>query len=180
MGAIEIRGQRVVLRDFASGDAPSVLEYHLDPEVMRFLPPDVSQNRTLDAIVALLRETSEEAKRIPRRNYDLAVTVDGNVVGAARLHQMSADRGDGEIGYILRRDVWGNGLGTEIARLLLAYGFDVLGLEEITAVVDQSNVPSARVLQKAGMHLEGPLEPGRQLVERRNASLRYLIRREDR
>ena len=168
-----------MLREFNPDDAPAVVAYHLDPEVMRFLPVAVSQNRTLDAIVAPLQQTSEEASRVPRLNYDLAVTVDGSVVGAARLHRQSIDPAAGEIGYILRRDAWGRGLGTETARLLLGHGFDALGLHRIWATVDQFNVASTRVLEKAGMRCEGALEVQRQITEGRNASLLYVMSRHD-
>jgi [ribosomal protein S5]-alanine N-acetyltransferase len=177
VSSVHIRGQRVILRDFAIDDALAVLEYHLDPEVMRFLPPAVTGRRSLDAIIDLLDQTLAEASRIPRLDYDLAVTVGNAVVGAARLH---TDAGDGEIGFILRRDVWGAGIGTETAGLLLGYGFDVLGLERAWATVDRRNVSSRRVLEKCGMQRAGGLLRRRQLAEGRNPSLVYAMSKDTR
>jgi ribosomal-protein-alanine N-acetyltransferase len=167
-----------VLRDFAPDDAPSVLAYHSDPEVMRFLPAVVRNNRTLDEIHALLRAANEDARRAPRLNYDLAVTLAGDVIGAARLHQ-SIDRGDGKIGYILRRDTWGSGVGTETAALLIAYGFNELDLGRVWATVDRANVASMRVLEKVGMRLDGALDRRRQRAEGRDESLVYSVHRHD-
>jgi ribosomal-protein-alanine N-acetyltransferase len=175
VSAVELRGPRVVLRDFGLDDAPAVLEYHRDPDVMRFMPPEVSKRQTLDAIVELLDATMRESNLVPRLNYDLAVTVEDSVVGAARLHQVASDAAAGEIGYLLRREVWGAGIATETARLLLAFGFDVLGLEQVRATVDRRNVSSRRVLEKCGMRVSGALNHRRQLAERRGPSLVYVI-----
>ena len=96
---------------------------------------------------------SPPADLVPRLNYDLAVTVEGIVVGAARLHHVAVGSAEGEIGYLLRREVWGAGIATETARLLLAFGFDVLGLEQVRATADRRNVSSRRVLEKCGMRV---------------------------
>jgi RimJ/RimL family protein N-acetyltransferase len=178
VAVLELRGQRVVLRDFVPDDAPVVLAYHADPQVMRFLLADVRANRTLDAVHTLLREAREDARREPRVKYDLAVTLLGNVVGAARLHQ-ALDRADGEIGYILRRDAWGSGVGTETAGVLIAFGFNELALDRVWATVERGNVASMRVLEKAGMRPAGALDVDRQLAEGRDASVVYLVQRND-
>jgi [ribosomal protein S5]-alanine N-acetyltransferase len=178
VGVLELCGQRVVLRDFTPEDASAVLAYHSDPEVMRFLPAVVRGNQTLDAVQALLREASEDASRVPRLRHDLAVTLAGDVVGAARLH-LGIDRAEGEVGYILRRDVWGSGVGTETAGLLVSYGFTELELGRLWATVDQRNVVSMRVLEKAGMRLAGALDRRRQLAEGRDTSVVYLLQRSE-
>jgi [ribosomal protein S5]-alanine N-acetyltransferase len=177
VSGLELRGPRVVLREFTEDDAPAALAYHSDPEVMRFLPVAITRNQTSDAILDLLRETNRESHEVPRLKYDLAVTIDHRVVGAARLHLSSGDPGDGEIGYILRRDVWGSGIATEVARLLVAHGFSELGLGRIWATVNEANAASASVLSKVGMRFDRPMEAGRQLAEGRKASHVYLIER---
>jgi len=63
-------------------------------------------------------------------------------------------RHEAELGYFLHPDVWGRGCATEAARLLVAFGFDVLGLERITATCDPRNVASGHVLCKLGMRHE--------------------------
>lgn len=176
---LDLRGQRVALRDFGPDDVTAVRVYHSDPEVMRFLPAAVKMNQTPAAIRTLLRDANADAISVPRFKYDLAVTVDGEVVGAARLHQESSESAEGEIGYILRRDMWGRGFGTETAHLLLALGFTEIGLDMVRAIVERANVGSIRVLQKLGMRPDGELEERRQLVERRSESFIYVLRRDD-
>ena len=59
-----------------------------------------------------------------------------------------------EIGWRLSRAHWGNGYATEAARAVLAFGFDVLGLERVVSVHAVGNDPSGNVMQKIGMHLD--------------------------
>jgi RimJ/RimL family protein N-acetyltransferase len=61
-----------------------------------------------------------------------------------------------EIKYALRREFWGQGLATEAVRGMLKYGATSLRLHEIIATAAPQNLPSHRVLLKAGMI---PAEP---------------------
>lgn len=86
-----------------------------------------------------------------------------------------------ELGYRLRRSAWGQGLGTEGSRALLAYGFELLKLDSITAQTVARNFRSRNVLHKLGMHLESEftypedLLPFWEKTERR--AVRYTIER---
>ncbi len=53
----------------------------------------------------------------------------------------------------MRRPIstWGQGLAAEAARVLIRYGFEALGFNEIIASTDASNEASIRVMEKAGM-----------------------------
>lgn len=56
-----------------------------------------------------------------------------------------------EVGYRFYPHVWGRGYATEVARRLLAHGFDDLGLNAIDAVVHPDNAASQAVVEKAGL-----------------------------
>lgn len=80
----------------------------------------------------------------------LAAVVDDEVVGYVDL--FGTEPGRRELGYLVGgRSRWGRGLGTELARAGLAYGFDVLGLDEVWAEAADANVASVRILQRIGM-----------------------------
>jgi RimJ/RimL family protein N-acetyltransferase len=70
-------------------------------------------------------------------------------VGNAELKPTEVVNGY-EIVYALAPDVWGSGLGTELAEALVRYGFDILELTEISATVDAANVASLVLLSKIG------------------------------
>ncbi|WP_280461425.1 GNAT family N-acetyltransferase [Nocardia carnea] len=78
-----------------------------------------------------------------------AVRRDGRLVGHAEIKPTDAVEGY-EIIYALTPQVWGNGLGVELAEALVAYGFHTLGLTEVHATVAAANKASLRVLSKVG------------------------------
>lgn len=104
-----------------------------------------------------LSEVAREVAREPRTSFTLAVaTLDDALIGAANLTITDA-KSTGELGYVLARDQWGRGYAIEVARRLIVFGFDDLGLHRITATCHPDNFASARVLEKAGMGFEGTL-----------------------
>ena len=74
----------------------------------------------------------------------------GEVVGSAGIKPLDGGP-EIEVGYHLRRDAWGHGYATELARSLVAYGFDRLGLVRIVGVAHPDNFASRRVLEKTGL-----------------------------
>ena len=71
-----------------------------------------------------------------------------------------------EIGWWLRRDLWGQGLATEAARAALADLFRRVGLERIMSVARPENAASIRVMRKLGLRFQGEFEAeGFRLVE---------------
>ncbi|WP_435843923.1 GNAT family N-acetyltransferase [Streptomyces iakyrus] len=77
----------------------------------------------------------------------------------------------GEIVYALGPEVWGSGLGTELAEALVRYGFESLGLTEVHATVAAQNKASLRLLGKIGF------EHARDIVEDDGSLTRVLTRR---
>ncbi|WP_037365802.1 GNAT family N-acetyltransferase [Nakamurella lactea] len=62
-----------------------------------------------------------------------------------------------EISYIVHTDLWGRGLATEIALLLVEFAFHQPGTERVQATCDPRNTASAAVLTRIGMSYEGTL-----------------------
>jgi ribosomal-protein-alanine N-acetyltransferase len=49
---------------------------------------------------------------------------------------------------------WSQGFATEAARAMIEFGFQELGFDRIVASVDAPNIPSLRVLERAGMSFD--------------------------
>jgi RimJ/RimL family protein N-acetyltransferase len=103
-----------------------------------------------------------------------------SVIGVAIL--MNNDVAS-EIGWILHRDYWRQGYGTEMGRTLLDFGFGSLHLRRIVAHCDTENTGSYRVMEKIGMRREGRFIKGRIGNSVLNQDLRdefsYAILREE-
>ena len=129
-------------------------EWGADPEVSRY---EAWGPNTVDDTRAFVERVLVATALRPRTEYTLlaALHETGRAIGAGVLYLRSGENRAGEIGYILKRDWWGQGFGTEMARTLLEFGFERFGLHRIYATCDPRNARSARILQKIGMVHEG-------------------------
>jgi RimJ/RimL family protein N-acetyltransferase len=78
----------------------------------------------------------------------------GEILGGGTLHHLDPKRSVIEIGYWLYPRARGRGVATKLARALAEYAF-TLGLQRVAAYVEVGNVPSERVLERAGFTREG-------------------------
>lgn len=143
--------ERLLLRRFTPEDFPAVHRYASDEENILYMPwgPNTAA-QTQDFI----REAIAQAAETPCTNYQYAAVRkdSAELIGACNL-ALAGEQA--EIGWILRRGDWGKGLGTEIGRALLAFGFEELKLHRILAFCDAENIASYRVMEKIGMRREG-------------------------
>jgi RimJ/RimL family protein N-acetyltransferase len=153
---ITSEGPRVFLRDFVPEDVAAVAVYSVDEQVGRYQD---WQLLTPEAAQAFVDRAIDAARQTPRTSFDFAVIerTSQMLIGDASICIDSDRDKRAEIGFSLRRDRWGDGLATEAARLLLAFGFGPLGLHRIAATAHPDNTASLRVLEKVGMTYEGRL-----------------------
>jgi RimJ/RimL family protein N-acetyltransferase len=146
-----IHTQRLVLRPFLAGDWEQMKRLVDHPAVRA---PHGDEPRALSAAAAA--EKGRPAKNHGAVELAIVARRTGRLVGACEL--IVGPRRTGEIGYLLGRRHWGHGYATEVARALVAYGFDGLGLRQLYAVVSLDNPRSRRVLVKAGFAWDALLQ----------------------
>jgi RimJ/RimL family protein N-acetyltransferase len=155
--ALSLETPRLILREFQPEDWSRVQAYARDPEVVRFQPWGPNSEAETQAYVA---RAMALAAQTPRQAHELAVVFkpSGVLIGGATLNRDAADSQSAELGYTLHRLAWGQGLGTELARRLVDFGFRDLELRRIWAKCRPENVGSYRVMKKAGLRLEEYLQ----------------------
>jgi RimJ/RimL family protein N-acetyltransferase len=149
-----LRTERLTLRPSRSDDAQAVFDhYAADPEVTRYLQwrpqPDV------EGVRAFLSACELKAFAGTEFSWVIAEAPLGAALGMISLRLESSVRA--QIGYVLARPFWGRGYMPEAARAVIAHGLGTLGRYRVEAYLDFENTQSARVLEKAGMQLEGRL-----------------------
>lgn len=77
------------------------------------------------------------------------------MMGMAGFREFDHPHLRGEIGYGILPKYWGKGVTTDVVRLLVEFGFQVLRLHTIEAQVLPDNSASRKVLEKVGFHQEG-------------------------
>jgi [ribosomal protein S5]-alanine N-acetyltransferase len=149
----EILTDRLMLRPPRKSDAEEIFaRYGRDPDVSRFLV--WTPHKSIDDTCAFLdRFTADnEAGRscgyliFSRETGELL----GSVGGAINEHRL-------QFGYCLAKDAWGLGFATEAARAFVDTVFASFPVSRVQAYCDVENAASARVLEKAGLQLEGTL-----------------------
>ena len=141
---------RLVLREFVPEDADAQARVICDRETMRFYPLAFDRSDA-DEWIARNRRRYEE---LGHGLWAMDFKPSGEMIGDCGITVQEVD-GEGmlEIGYHLRRDLWGQGLATEAARACRDYGFRHLNAPFLIALIRAENVPSWRVAERNGMSI---------------------------
>lgn len=147
--------ERLRLREFMMDDLDEVHKYASDPEVSQYM--EWGPN-TLDETFAFVEGAVDSQSENPRKKFELAIEHPLNgVIGGCGIYVQNVDNKIAEIGYCLNRDYWGKGYGTEVASLLIEFGFNDLKMHRIVATCDPENIGSWKIMEKNGMTREGVL-----------------------
>ncbi|MEH2072429.1 MAG: GNAT family N-acetyltransferase [Nostoc sp.] len=137
-------------------DAEQAFDIYSDPKVTYFL----GNGSRVTSIESQRQRLEENIERSRRRNngtgsWAMIEKETTTIVGTILLKQLPDKDGlptqDYEVGWHLRQASWGKGYATEAGRGMLDYGFNVLNLPVIYAVVKPENHASIRVTQRLGM-----------------------------
>ena len=146
-----LRADDLLLRFPSEHDLEAIAPAFADPEIQepanlpRFAPEELAANLvTLPALAA-------SGRLMPLLAVDAAT---GEVVGGGQLHHLDAERSIVEVGYWVLPHARRRGIATRIARALADHAFS-FGIERVAAYVNVGNVPSERVLERAGFTREG-------------------------
>src|SRR5690242_491587 len=113
---------RLVLREFVPEDWPAVLAYQSQPEYLRYYHWTERAPADVQEFVQMHIDNQHEE---PRHCYQLGITLPetGELIGNCGLRLEHPGAHEGDIGYELAPQHWGNGFATEAARSMLALGF---------------------------------------------------------
>ncbi|MBN2849260.1 MAG: hypothetical protein A2Y20_10635 [Firmicutes bacterium GWF2_51_9] len=142
--------KRLRLREFTIEDLDTTHVYAGDPACVEFM---LWGPNTFDETTRFLYDVIENQTVLPRRKYDFAlIDNEGRHIGGCGIY-LDDTMEKAEVGWILRKEEWNQGYGGEAAQELIRFGFEELGIDEITATCDARNLGSAKVMLKCGMTL---------------------------
>ena len=147
-GIAVLETDRLFLREFVPEDVDALAVVLSDPETMRFYPKPLDRAEVASWIERNRRRYREDGHGL----WAMALKSNGQVIGDCGLIRQSVDRVDEiEIGYHVRRDVWGRGLAPEAAAACRDYGFGRLQAPRLISLIRPENLPSRRVAEKTGL-----------------------------
>ncbi|MGB3299110.1 MAG: GNAT family N-acetyltransferase [Phormidesmis sp.] len=141
---------RLRLRQWTEADKAPFAQLNADARVMEFFPQALSRQES-DA----LAERSTHA--IATRGWGwwaVEVKDEHRFIGFVGLNSPSAELPFSpcvEVGWRLDYPYWGKGYATEAAKAAIAFGFDVLKLDNIVAFTTLNNQRSQAVMRRIGM-----------------------------
>lgn len=146
---ITLETDRLILRPFVDADRDAFAALNADAEVMRWFPAPLDETTSNQMVDKCVENTARDGFSFS------AVEVKGSgFVGMCGLSIPGYETHFTpciEIGWRLARTAWGRGYASEAARAWLAYGFDVLKLDEIVSFTTVNNLSSAAVMERIGM-----------------------------
>lgn len=147
-----IRTERLVLRLHTPADLDDVYAYQSDPEVARY---QLYEPRTREQVAEKSADWATANTLAKNDDYlQLALDLDGRVIGSIYFVLKRVDDELAEIGWALHRDFHGKGYAFEAASATLDLAFSTIGLHRVTAELDPRNTPSIALCKRLGMREE--------------------------
>jgi RimJ/RimL family protein N-acetyltransferase len=147
---IELKTERLRLRQWKQEDFSAFAKLNADPEVMKYYPDILNQE-----------ESNDMARRfealITYRGWGFWVVEkldEKAFMGFVGLHEPTYDLPVTpcvEIGWRLSREYWGHGYASEAAKASLAVAFEKLDLPEVYSFTSGLNKKSQAVMERLGM-----------------------------
>lgn len=105
---------------------------------------------------AFVKQVLVDATKKTRTRFVCAIVYkkDGRMIGVGEFNIRDINNKIGEIAYIVNPVYWGNGIATDVGKLLIEFGFSKFNLHRIYATCDPRNIGSKKVLEKVGMTRE--------------------------
>lgn len=154
MTLFPVKSERLTLRPFQASDLDSLVPYHSDPDVVRFIPwPARTPDQVRDWLEKAIHLTSFEGEG----DYLTAAIIrneDNQLIGQVNSMFRSLHNQTAEIGYVLNPKFGGLGYATEAAGALVTALFATGTFRRVTARLDVRNDASARVLDRLGFRRE--------------------------
>lgn len=139
---------RLILREFRPDDVDALALTLSDVETMRFYPAPFDRAAVQDWIFHNRVRYQKDGHGL----WAMLLKSSGQLIGDCGLTVQEVDgTNEIEIGYHVRRDLWGRGLATEAARSCRDLGFARLPVERLISLIRPENLQSRRVAEKNGM-----------------------------
>lgn len=152
-GTPELETERLILRKITPGDVYDVFEYASDPHVTEYLTWDT--HRSLEDAMEFIQYTLGRYDRDEAGEWGIVLKKTNRLIGSVGFASYDLRNNRAELGYVLSRRYWGQGIMPEAVKKILKFAFVVMGLNRVECCHLLPNEKSGRVMEKVGMRFEG-------------------------
>ncbi|TCC92709.1 GNAT family N-acetyltransferase [Pedobacter hiemivivus] len=141
----------IYIRPLVLADAKTSFNWRNDPEVWEYTEyqPDLY-------ISPELEEEWLKAKlsRVNEKRFAICLEENDQYIGNIQLLDIDGEKASYHI-FIGEKSFWGRGISQSATKLILAYAFSELNLENVSLEVNPLNVPAWKAYQKVGFESIG-------------------------
>ncbi|MFV5693583.1 GNAT family N-acetyltransferase [Flavobacterium sp. LT1R49] len=148
--------ERLILRRVDASDVNEIFDLRSNPKTMKYIPRPLVKT-TEDALehIAMIDAKIETNEGI---NWAITLKDSPKLIGIIGHYRIKPEHFRAEIGYMLLPEFNGKGIMPEAVKEAVNYGFKVMQLHSIEAIIDPENFGSEKVLQKSGFVKEAHLK----------------------
>lgn len=148
--------ERLLLRRVNSNDVKEIFALRSNPETMKYIPrPLVKTDEDALEHIAMIDSKIDSNEGI---NWAITLKDNPKLIGIIGHYRIKPESYRAEIGYMLLPEYQGKGIISEAVREAVKYGFQVMKLNSLEAIIDPENYASAKVLEKNGFIKEAHLK----------------------
>jgi ribosomal-protein-alanine N-acetyltransferase len=145
---VKLTTDRLVIRSIVDNDAEGLHRIYSDPEAMRYIPGGAFDDK--ERVRRSIARSQEREAKSGMTLWAVADKETGEFLGQCGVVPVDGKGPEIELAYHFARPFWGRGYATEAARAVAEYAFGDLGLKRLLGLTFPANLPSQRVLEKAG------------------------------
>ena len=141
-----LKTKRLGFRPWSVDDTDLAVRLWSDSAVMRFIGGALGRDKAEERLLAEI----EHAEALGVQYWPIFLLANGAHAGCCGLAPRKVADGIYELGFHVRRMLWGKGLATEAARGVIEHAFRTLGAAELFAGHHPANRASQHILEKLG------------------------------
>ena len=144
-----LESERLYLKQFTFDDVDDYFRLNSDPDVMKCIgrEPETDINVIKDSLNKIIKYYVENPGLGVWAGFEKK---SDNFIGFFELAHLD-NTDEIEVGYRLLKEYWNKGYATEMTKILIEYGFNKMGLEQIVGITHPENIASQKVLLKSGL-----------------------------
>lgn len=140
--------ERLLLRRVDSNDINEIFTLRSNPETMKYIPrPLLKTDEDALEHIAIIDSKIDSNEGI---NWAITLKDNPKLIGIIGHYRIKPEYYRAELGYMLLPEYHRKGIVSEAVREVVKYGFQVMNLHSLEAVIDPKNHASAKVLEKNG------------------------------
>ncbi len=154
-GTKKLYSQRCYMRKLEISDASQLFNnIYSDPKVVGYMSWNLYVNE--EEVKEYLTKWQENYNQ-NECYWGVFLKENDTLIGTVYLYDENTAAEVGFVSYCFGSAFWGNGYATETVKIVLQYGFNEIGYNNITTFVAKSNYRSQNVLSRLGFKCEATL-----------------------